>query len=119
MSARQALYFAKCEDFKKVFVQSECLSVVQHVNSSTTDRYSNGSVIEDIKMLMKSFMSCSFKHIYRGANVVVHSLARLCGFSSRCVSRGVTLECLCEIIYNNIMVMYVINKAHVSLKKKY
>jgi hypothetical protein len=72
MSARQALYFAKCEDFKKVFVQSECLSVVQHVNSSTTDRSINGPFIEDINKPIKSFMSCSFKHIYRGANVAAH-----------------------------------------------
>jgi hypothetical protein len=54
---------------------------------------------------MKSFLSCSFNHIYRGANVAAHTLAHLCEFSSRCVSRGVTPECLREIICNDIMVM--------------
>jgi hypothetical protein len=46
MAARQALCFAKSEGFEKVIVQSDCLLVVQRVNSSTTDRSINGPVMK-------------------------------------------------------------------------
>jgi hypothetical protein len=44
---------------------SDCLSIVQRVNDSVTDRSYLQGVIEDIKLLASSFLSCSFTHIYR------------------------------------------------------
>jgi ABC-type uncharacterized transport system permease subunit len=99
----RAIHFAKDEGFDRLFVASDCLSIVQRVRSSVTDRSFLRSVIEDIKFLATTFSSCSFQHVFRGANVVAHSLARLCDKSSL-VTRGVAPDCIRELICNDIMV---------------
>jgi hypothetical protein len=48
-----------------------------------------GSVIEDVKVLAKTFEMCSFRHVYHTLNVAAHNLARKCEFSVDVVWRGV------------------------------
>jgi hypothetical protein len=62
-------------------------------------------VIEDIKLMAKSFDSCSFQHVYRVLNVATHNLARNFDFSVESVWRGVPSICIREALYNNIMIM--------------
>ena len=83
---------------------SDCLSVIQRVNKSEPDRSAIGTVIEDIPRLARLVPSCSFVHVYRGANVPAHYLARSCEFSS-VLSRGNAPECIRVHICNDIMVI--------------
>jgi ribonuclease HI len=101
LALRKAVLFAKEEGFDSLIIASDCLSVVQRVNDLVTDRSDLGAVIEDIKLLASSFLSCSFTHVYRNANVAAHSLARCCENSSL-VLRGVAR--IREFICNDIMV---------------
>jgi hypothetical protein len=55
--------------------------VINRVNAEMMDRSSCGPVIEDVKRIARSFVLCSFKHVYRVVNVVAHNLARRCEFS--------------------------------------
>jgi ribonuclease HI len=76
MALRRALALARDEGFDKLVIASDCLSVVQRVNSSEVDRSMVGVVIQDIKALASGFSSVSFNHVYRPFNVSAHTLAR-------------------------------------------
>jgi hypothetical protein len=86
-----------------VFV-SNCLSIVKCVTNSSVDRSMLDSVTEDIKFLARTLPSSSFIHVYRGANMAAHSLAKSC-VSFSVLSRGVTPNCIREHICNDILVM--------------
>lgn len=60
-----ALSSARGEGFDNFICTTDCLSVVQRVNSPGKDRSAYGSVIEDIKRLLSSFQSSSITHVYR------------------------------------------------------
>jgi ribonuclease HI len=76
LALRRALALARDEGFDKLVIASDCLSVVQRVNSSEVDRSMVGVVIQDIKALASGFSSVSFNHVYRPFNVSAHTLAR-------------------------------------------
>jgi hypothetical protein len=110
----RAIFFAKDEGFSKIIVSS----VVNRVTSGHNDRSFCGPVIYDIRSLASSFASCSFVHVYRHLNVAAHRLAKLSESTVCSVWRGFASECIREIICNDLF-DYVINKAHIFLKKKY
>jgi hypothetical protein len=62
-------------------------------------------VIEDVKLLAKSFDFCPFQHVYHVVNVVAHNLAKKCEFSVDVVWCGSTPECIHEDICNEIMII--------------
>jgi hypothetical protein len=105
MSIRQALSFAREEGFPKIILASDCLSVIQRIKSSMTDRSPFGSVIEDIKTSSKYFISCYFRHVVRVLNVPAHQLARGCSSLANSVWRGVPPDCIREALCNDLMIM--------------
>ncbi|KAK1601136.1 hypothetical protein QYE76_017517 [Lolium multiflorum] len=65
LALRRALSLAGDEGFGRIMVVSDCLSLIQRVNSSTMDRSSVGVVVQDIKALASHFEVSSFTHVYR------------------------------------------------------
>ncbi|KAK1667273.1 hypothetical protein QYE76_055432 [Lolium multiflorum] len=79
LALRRALSLAGDEGFGRIMVVSDCLSLIQRVNSSTMDRSSVGVVVQDIKALASHFEVSSFTHVYQSedaAGVVVLSPSR-------------------------------------------
>ena len=104
LALRRAISFAVEEGYDHMVLASDCLSVIQRVLSSEVDRSALGAVTEDVKRLARSIPTCSFIHVYRGANFSAHYLARSCEFSG-VASRGVAPDCIRMHICNDIMVM--------------
>jgi ribonuclease HI len=99
MAIRCALSFARGEGFDNCICATDCLSVVQRVNSPGNDRSACGSVIEDIKRLLSSFHSSSITHVYHSQNVA-HSVDH----SSVSIWRGVHPHCIQDAICKDSMV---------------
>jgi ribonuclease HI len=89
MAIRLALSWARGEGLDNFIIASDCLSVVQRINSKDRDRSACGAVIADIKKLALNFSVCSFQHVNRVRNYVAHKLARASEFSCLSVWRGV------------------------------
>jgi ribonuclease HI len=77
LAVRRAVSLAGDEGFGKLQVVSDCLSVIQRINSTMVDRSSVGVIIQDIKSLASNFESISFSHVRRQCNESAHILARL------------------------------------------
>ena len=78
--------FARDEGHGKVIFSSDCLSLIQRINSSTVDRSSVGLLVAGIKLLVRGFTSVSFCHVKRGLNEAAHILAKSCvSANSSCV----------------------------------
>ena len=105
LAVRRAVSFALEEGFSKVIIGSDCLTVIQRIGSPVWDRSLCGPVIEDVKLMAKSFASCDFCHVYRVLNVAAHNLARASDFSVDSVWRGVPPKCIQEAICNDIMII--------------
>jgi hypothetical protein len=105
LAMRRAIILPKEEGFSKIIVNSDCLSVVKRVTSDQDDRSLCGPVIHDIRRLAQDFVSYSFRHVYRGLNIVAHSLAKFSEISLCSVWRGFTPECIREAICNDILII--------------
>jgi hypothetical protein len=84
LAVRCALTLARDEDLNKVIVASDCLSVVQRINSSTRDRSLVGIIVEDIQAMIATMSSVTCCHISRLLNNSAHILAHRveqCGIS--------------------------------------
>jgi ribonuclease HI len=98
MAVRLALSFAWDEKLDNLIVATDCLAVVQRVNSLMRDRSACGPVLDDIKTLLSLFKSCTLRHVYREQNSAAHCLAR--SSETRCMSvwRGVPPDCIRETV---------------------
>jgi ribonuclease HI len=105
LALRRAITLAKDEGFTKIIINSDCLSVVNRVNALEDDRSLCGPVIHDVRKLMTSFTSCSINHVVRGLNVAAHIIAKLSVSLGCVVWRGVSPDCIREILCNDIMIM--------------
>jgi ribonuclease HI len=105
LAMRRAITLAKDEGFAKIIINSDCLSVVNRVNSMEDDRSLCGPVIHDIRKLMASFASCSVRHVLRGLNVAAHTMAKMSQSLGCLVWRGVAPDCIREILCNDIMII--------------
>jgi hypothetical protein len=77
---------ARDEGRDKVIFASDCLSLVQRLNSSGIDRSSVGLVVSDIKQMATDFSEVSFRHVKRVLNEAAHLLAKSCNnINSSCV----------------------------------
>jgi ribonuclease HI len=103
MAMRRALTFAKEEGLERVSLASDCLSIVQRINTGKMDRSICGPVIQDIKSLVASFLQCSIFHVRREQNMGAHLLARSSEFSMSSVWRGVSPNCIRETICTDFM----------------
>jgi hypothetical protein len=101
----RAVSFAQEESFTKIIIGTDCLSVTQRLRSAETDRSLLGPVIEDIKSMSRTFVSCEFRHVYRVLNVVAHQLARSSESYVSRVWRGVPPSFIQEAICNDYLIM--------------
>jgi ribonuclease HI len=86
LALRHAVQLARDEGRDKVIFASDCLSLVQRLNSSGIDRSSVGLVVSDIKQMATDFYEVSFRHVKRVLNEAAHLLAKSCNnVNSSCV----------------------------------
>jgi hypothetical protein len=78
LALRRAVLLAQEEGFDQVIFASDCLSLVQRLNSSRMDRSSAGILVHGIKTMTNSFTSISFIHVKRNLNEAAHILAKSC-----------------------------------------
>jgi hypothetical protein len=102
LAVRHALMVAKDHGVKRVALVSDCMSLIQHINSRIQDRSSAGSVIGDIKSLATDFETCSFRFSSRNSNVVAHKLARSAKSLVSNISVGVIPELIREELCNDV-----------------
>jgi ABC-type uncharacterized transport system permease subunit len=63
IAVSRAISFTREENFSKIIIASDCLSVIQHIRSGEIDRSLCEPVIEDIKLMSRDFDSCEFRHV--------------------------------------------------------
>jgi hypothetical protein len=102
LALRRALSLAGAEGFEKLIVASDCLSLVQRVNSSEIDRSQVGVVVQDIKAIASGFSLVSFTHIYRQCNVAAHTLARSAEQFVSVVFKNSIPDCIRQTICNGL-----------------
>ena len=100
IAIKRGLLFALDEG---IILASDCLTVIQRINSLVMDRSLCGPMIQDIKHLRTSFSTSSIFHVRREQNVSAHLLARSCNQLGCRVWRGVAPECIRESICMDIM----------------
>jgi hypothetical protein len=105
IAVRRALLFAQEEEFSKIIIASDCLSVIQRIKSGEVDRSLYGPVIEDIKLMSRGFGTCEFCHVYRVTNVAAHLLAKECESFESSVWRSVAPVCIRDALCNDIMMI--------------
>jgi hypothetical protein len=66
------------EGFDKVIFVSDCLSLVQRLNSSTMHMSDIGILVDGIKLRMMDFLMVSVIHVKRQLNEAAHILAKTC-----------------------------------------
>lgn len=96
MALRRSVYLAREKGYTSVIFASDCLSLVQRVNSSVRDRSLVGTVVFDIKCAASGFPSVIFKHIRRQSNVLALDLAKSCMNSSGLSVFHSTPDCIRE-----------------------
>jgi hypothetical protein len=82
---------------------TDCLSVVNRINSSTLDRSFLGVVIQDIKKDAAMFSSYSFFHVPRKRNESAHILAHRSETFGSVSYRFVAPECIQGILCNDLV----------------
>jgi ribonuclease HI len=75
---QRAVELARSEGLDKVIFETDCLSLVNRLNSTMMDKSSVGIVMAGIKHLVKDFASVSFRHVKRVLNKAAHLLAKSC-----------------------------------------
>jgi ribonuclease HI len=103
VAVRRALALAREENLEDIKLASDCLSVVQRINTTSMDRSYLGVVIQDIKKTAALFKACSFVHVPRSLNESAHVLAcnsELLGFT---IFRNSVPVCIQEILCNDFV----------------
>jgi hypothetical protein len=76
VAVRQALATAGDKGFTDIVLASDCLPLIQKIQTAGMDRSGVGTVVGDIKRFATMFSLCSFKHVNRLCNGDAHILAR-------------------------------------------
>jgi ribonuclease HI len=103
LALRRAVSIADSGGFGKLMVVSDCLSLIQRVNSSALDRSNVGVVVQDIKHLALSFNEISFSHVRRHCNESAHILARSAELFSSSVFRNFAPDCIRQTLCNDLL----------------
>jgi hypothetical protein len=103
LALRRAVSIAIDKGYGRVIFASDCLSLIQRVNSLGQDRSPVGSVVMDIKMLVGRFESAIFKHVYRSLNKAAHILAKTCDVSTLGIISNFAPDCILETLCIDVM----------------
>jgi hypothetical protein len=102
LALRRAVSLAGDEGFDKLMVFSDCLSLIQRINSSEMDRSPIGVVVQDIKSMATNFLALSFSHIFCVSNIAAHTLAHSAEqFVSICFRNSIP-DCIRRTICNDL-----------------
>lgn len=77
MASRKAMEFALEIGLTKVIIEGDLDTIYKELNSTDPSLVMHEHVIEDIKLLVPSFVSYNFTHAHRQGNNVAHALAGL------------------------------------------
>jgi ABC-type sulfate/molybdate transport systems ATPase subunit len=94
LALHRAVSLVGSEGFGKIMVVSDCLSLLQRVNSSVLHQSNVGVVVQDIKLLAHSFDEISFAHVCRYCNELAHILAHYAEKFSSSAFRNFTPDCI-------------------------
>ena len=97
------MYLARDEGFSKVMFVSNSQSLVHRINYSGIDRLVIGSVVKEIKLASRGFISVVFKHVCRQRNIAAHMLAKSCKNSSSLVVFHSAPGCIRKTLCNFVM----------------
>ena len=76
-AALLAASLARKEGFDKVVLEGDAQSVIKAIlNSSTTPHWSINAIIEDIRLILNTFVCWNVSFVFRDSNSVAHSLAQ-------------------------------------------
>jgi hypothetical protein len=94
MALRRATAIAADQGFDRIIFGSDCLSLIQQLQSTGQDRSEVGSVVLDIKHMVVSFSSSIFRHVHRFTNGAAHIVLFL--FLFRIVSLRLFVPMWCD-----------------------
>lgn len=100
LALRRVVYLARDERFSKVIFASDCQSLVQRINYSGHDRSCIGSVVKEIKLASRGFVSAVFKHVRWHLNAAAHLLAKSCRNSSSLIVFHSGPDCIRKTLCN-------------------
>ena len=103
LATRRAVMLAKEEGFQNAIFASDCLSLIQRLNSTVMDISPVGILVSGIKNLTKAFTTTSFVHVRRSLNESAHVLAKSCfNVSSSEVFRSAP-DCIHRTLCNDVI----------------
>jgi ribonuclease HI len=82
LALRQAVLITRDRGFSKAIFVTDCLSLIQRLNSTVHDRSQVGVLVKDIKLMAADLSVASFRHVKRSLNEAAHILARPCNLAS-------------------------------------
>jgi ribonuclease HI len=103
LALRRAMEITRERGHDRVIFASDCLSLIQRISSAGPDRSPVGSVVLDIKRLVESFSSATFRHVNRSLNEAAHILARTCDVSSQGFISSLAPECIRKTLCIDVM----------------
>jgi ribonuclease HI len=103
LAMRRAVALAHEECFDSIIVASDCLSVIQRIQSSRWDHTGIGVVIKDIKEIAASFTSVKFTHVGRLLNESAHRLARRAEHYGFSIFRDGGPDCIRDTLCNDLI----------------
>ncbi len=102
LAIRCALRTAMEEGHQKIVLASDCLAIIQKIQSGARDRSMVGALVSDINFLAAGFLDCSFIHVNRVTNAAAHLLAQ-CSEQTVCNTyRSVIPETLREVLLSDL-----------------
>jgi hypothetical protein len=112
---RRAVELARDEGLEKVIFESDCLFLVQRMNSTVMDMSLVGITTSEIKHMSRCFQSVSFRHVKRVFNEAAHRLAK----SSEDVNSSLIILSVPDFIRETLCIgVFLINKALFCQKEK-
>jgi ribonuclease HI len=75
LACKRALVLAREKGLRRIYLETDCLSTVAKLKCSDLDRSFHSPLVEEIKVLLKTFADHKVRHARRAANGVAHRLA--------------------------------------------
>ncbi|KAL0320864.1 UNVERIFIED_CONTAM: hypothetical protein Sradi_5347900 [Sesamum radiatum] len=89
LAAREAVDLTLKHGWNRVWIEGDCLSLINKINSSETDHSYTNPLVQDIKKASFFCSTVAFSYVSRSYNTIAHKLATRAGaslYSSRCFS---------------------------------
>ncbi|XVF09276.1 hypothetical protein REPUB_Repub07fG0079000 [Reevesia pubescens] len=74
LAALKALEFAYEMGFKKIELERDALTVIKRLNGRSLDYSTIGTIIEDAKLKVRTFVACRVCHARKDGNIAVLTL---------------------------------------------